>query len=113
LRAFLISPIRATYPAHLTDFITLTIIGEVYKLWSASLCTPHLKISLLRNITCILYRAIKLFSFIERTPNTDSFCIGRSRPDTYYEDGKFVFCNNGCSAFLLNVVICYVCRCFN
>ena len=36
----LLSPIRATCPAHLIilDFITRTILGEVYRLFSSSLC---------------------------------------------------------------------------
>jgi hypothetical protein len=40
LYAFLISPMRSTWPYHpiLHYLITLTIFGEAYKLWSSSLC---------------------------------------------------------------------------
>jgi hypothetical protein len=35
----LISPTRATFPAHqILDFITLMIFGEQYKIWRCSLC---------------------------------------------------------------------------
>jgi hypothetical protein len=41
LYAFLISPIRITCPVYLNllDLITLTVFGEEYRLWSASLCS--------------------------------------------------------------------------
>ena len=44
LKAFLHSSILARWPVHLNlrDFMTLTILGELYKLWSSSLsCFLH------------------------------------------------------------------------
>jgi hypothetical protein len=46
LHAVIFAPMRDTWPAHriLTDLIILTMCGEMYKLWSSSLCSllePH------------------------------------------------------------------------
>jgi hypothetical protein len=41
MHAFLIFPMRVTYPTYLIllDLITLTTLGEAYNLWSSSLCS--------------------------------------------------------------------------
>jgi hypothetical protein len=41
LYAFLISPMRSTFPAYFIflDLVTIIIFGEAYKLWSSSLCS--------------------------------------------------------------------------
>ena len=62
------SPIRATCPAHLIlfDFITLTILGEVYKSFSSSLCnllhspvtSTLLGLNILLNTMCSFYGSI-------------------------------------------------------
>ena len=68
LKALLLSSILATCPAHLNllDLITLTILGERYKLWSYSLWSllhfPLSSLKLLYNFKLIKYISILILA---------------------------------------------------
>jgi hypothetical protein len=72
LYAFLISPMRATWPAYLflLDLITLLTLGEAQKLWSSTLCSlfqPPATSSLLGpniHLSALLHKHLNLCPYL-------------------------------------------------